>query len=467
MSTSKLLLIGIDAATFDVIDALVSRGKLPTLAHLMRTGVSGELRSTIPPMSPVAWSSLITGMNPGKHGIFNFTRPRANTYDIEFVNGGMRKAPALWSILSSNGRQVGVINVPMSFPPERVNGFLISGMDAPGPDSQFTYPPSLREEIRKQVGGYDIDYLFSGMSTEGNEPEILSGLRRMANQRAATARYLMRTWNWDFFMPVFIVIDRVQHHFWHYSDPSHSAHRPDLIDKYGSVVHDMYELIDSHISGLLDLMPDDGLVMIVSDHGFGPNDKSVPFLDMKEWLRSEGLLSLISIGRSGIGLKNLFQRWSTSSLRAIKAALRRHLSSNLRTVLKTRLPRLHETVDSRIFILGIDWARTKVYPTYDELVSHGLRINLLGREPQGTVRPGRDYEALRQFLVKRIESLRRPDTGEKVVRGVHLREVLYPGPYTDDAPDLVIEWGDEAYSSGAGSSFSAAETAQSGGTASS
>jgi predicted AlkP superfamily phosphohydrolase/phosphomutase len=102
-------------------------------------------------------------------------------------------------------------------------------------------------------------------------------------------------------------------------------------------------------------------------------------------------------------------------------------------------------VESHLYFSDIDWSRTQVYATYDELVSRGLRINLLGREPQGIVRPGAEYEALRNSLVKKIEALRRPDSGEEVVNKVHLRENLYHGPHADAAPDLVIEWRDEAF----------------------
>ena len=131
MGKKKMLIIGWDGATFDMIKPLVEQGQMPNIASLMQNGVWGPLESTLPPLTPVAWTSISTGVNPGKHGIFD-----ALTYDHEkrklsFVNASMRKVKPLWSILSEMNRTVGVMNVPVTYPPEEVNGFVISGMFTP------------------------------------------------------------------------------------------------------------------------------------------------------------------------------------------------------------------------------------------------------------------------------------------------------------------------------------------------
>src|SRR5689334_13033273 len=127
-----VFIIGWDGATFDLIRPWVAQGKLPHIARLMETGAHGSLRSNLPPMTFPAWSSFMTGKNPGKHGIFDFTRPRPGRYELEFVNGGHRRAASFWQILTRAGRKVVSISVPCTFPPEAVDGVMISGFDAPG-----------------------------------------------------------------------------------------------------------------------------------------------------------------------------------------------------------------------------------------------------------------------------------------------------------------------------------------------
>lgn len=147
----QILLIGLDGATWDLILPWVAEGRLPNLGALLREGSWGTLLSTVPPATFPAWSSFLTGLNPGRHGIFDFTRRKFGTYEVEFVNSTYRRGRSLFRIASEAGKRVGVIGVPATYPPEKVNGFLISGFDAPvatGIDPSFVYPRELFSEIR-------------------------------------------------------------------------------------------------------------------------------------------------------------------------------------------------------------------------------------------------------------------------------------------------------------------------------
>ena len=142
--TTKLLIIGLDGATFDLIEPWAD--ELPHLARLMREGAWGRLRSTVPPATFPAWTSFMTGVDPGQHGVFDFTRRVPGAYRVEFVNATHRRVPTLWRILSDAGLRVGVLGVPATYPPEHLNGFQISGFDAPiavGIDRSFVQPPEL------------------------------------------------------------------------------------------------------------------------------------------------------------------------------------------------------------------------------------------------------------------------------------------------------------------------------------
>src|SRR5215813_2846442 len=157
---SKVVILGLDGATFDLILPWVQSGKLPHFAQLLHQGISGRLRSTVPPMSPPAWNSFMTGKNPGKHGIFDFTGRKPQSYETSFINAAWRRAPDFWQYLTEAGKRIAVLSVPFTYPPEKVNGIMISGFDAPGiaglVDRSATYPPELCEEIRSRVGEYPM-----------------------------------------------------------------------------------------------------------------------------------------------------------------------------------------------------------------------------------------------------------------------------------------------------------------------
>jgi predicted AlkP superfamily phosphohydrolase/phosphomutase len=146
----RVLIVGLDGATFDLMLPWIEEGCLPNLARILRSGSKSPLESTIPPITPCAWSSFMTGKNPGKHGLFDFIEPHGE-HGFRFTNASFRDGETLWGCLSRHGRRVGVVNVPMTFPPEPVNGFLISGLDTPHELSPFMYPVEIRSDL-KQAG---------------------------------------------------------------------------------------------------------------------------------------------------------------------------------------------------------------------------------------------------------------------------------------------------------------------------
>src|SRR6476620_4522062 len=147
MKTVKLLIIGLDAATFDLINPWVAEGKLSNLARLMSAGTSGRLASVVPPITPPAWTSFMTGKNPGKHGVFDFLETEPGTYSLRYLNGNSRRAKTIWRMLNDAGYTVGTMNIPFTYPPEHLDGFLFSSMAAPTENSPFVYPPALRREL--------------------------------------------------------------------------------------------------------------------------------------------------------------------------------------------------------------------------------------------------------------------------------------------------------------------------------
>ena len=154
-----IAIIGLDGATWDLAGPFLEAGDMPVLAALRRSGAHGVLRSTMPPVTFPAWSSFMTGTNPGKHGIFDFTRRVAGTYEVAFVGSRDRRVPTVWKLLSDAGRRVAVIGVPTTYPPEPVNGIMVGGFDSPvatGIDGSFVHPRDFYAEMTAAVGPYAI-----------------------------------------------------------------------------------------------------------------------------------------------------------------------------------------------------------------------------------------------------------------------------------------------------------------------
>lgn len=432
----RALLIGLDAATFDVMTPMLKAGKLPNLGRLMEAGASGTLLSTIPDLSPVAWSSFATGKNAGKHGIFGFVVSRPGSYEVRLANGALRRAEGFWRILSRRGKRVGVVNMPFSYPPEEVNGYFVSGMDAPGDFSDYTYPGELKTEIKQLLGDYTIDYSFVGSKQGHNQEEILRNLAEAEEKRLRLSLYLMRKFDWDLFFLTFVALDRVQHFFWHLMEPNHPRYHEEGGERFRNAIPEMYAKMDGLVGELLEEIGDETYVVVMSDHGAGPFDDSVPYLNLNDLFIERGYLTLKSGGaRGGIA----------SFLRGSRSFLRKYLSSKMKSRLKAILPGAREWTQSFTYFSGINWEKTRVYATYDELMSRGVRLNLKGREPQGIVNPGEEYENFREELIELLNGLKHPLTDMPIVDRVYRREELYRGEYLQEAPDLFVFWNQHAY----------------------
>jgi len=216
----RVWVIGLDGMPITLLRRWTEAGQLPTLAHLMAGGAWGSLESVIQPVSANAWSSFITGTNAGQHGIYDFSRRILGSYNSELTNASLRRGRSLWRILSDAGRRVGVINVPMTYPPERVNGYLVTGLITPGLDSLHTYPPELAREIDDQ---HFITISTVGKSHSRYLAETLEGVdRRFEVQRRLMAREPV-----DFFMNVIMETDAIQHCSWRMMEqPCHLAGVP-------------------------------------------------------------------------------------------------------------------------------------------------------------------------------------------------------------------------------------------------
>jgi predicted AlkP superfamily phosphohydrolase/phosphomutase len=425
----KVLVIGIDGATFELIDPWVREGRLPSLARMLERGASGPLESTVIPNSFPGWTSCTTGVNPAKHGIFNaLIRKELHTYKMSVVNARDIRVERVWQILSRDGYRVGVMNVPCSYPPVEVNGYLIGGMLSPSVDSDFTHPPGLMKEILEATGDYVIDLRTKHIPREQMRDELLHSVEK----RGDAMEYLLLTREVDFAFFVFTETDRAQHYFWADMDSSHPAHDPERSARVGSTIRDVYERVDARLGRLLDLVGEETQVYVVSDHGFGSQPLNVY---LNRYLIEKGYLHLHKAEQVGkdlrratrdildkVGLLDAARSARNMVLGEPESALASDLKDGQLSTKRSNIDRIIEE---------IDWSRTTVYA----LVPRGVRINLAGREPGGIVRP-EEYENVRARVMADLSELRYPD-GQPVFDKVLKREDVMSGPYLEYAPDIV------------------------------
>jgi predicted AlkP superfamily phosphohydrolase/phosphomutase len=428
MSKCRVIMVGLDGATFDLIKPWAEQGKLPTFQRLLKSGTSGPLESVPNQRSAAAWTSLATGLNPGKHGLFEFYEQAPNTYNIRFINSSAGAGKSLWKILSEYGRKVAVMNVPMTYPAEQVNGFLIAGIDAPSAQSErFVYPPEVLEEIRQKFGRYIIEPGVNGYVVQGDIERAVQSLREEIQQKTDIAQFLLRNKPWDFFMVVFRSLDAAQHGFWKFLDSAGASADPVNARKYGNVILETYQQLDAAIETICGCMDENTSLLIISDHGFGRKHPASNQLNY--WLEEHGYLGFKS-GAQGVlsprsFLKSLYRFVSRKTSRRVKERLKRFL------------PSLRNRVHSHLIYSQIDWTRTRAYS--DDLFPI-IRINLRGREPLGIVEPGREYDDLVTELKQKLTSCLDAAQGVPIVDAVFHRDEIYNGQHTCRAPDLLVRW---------------------------
>ena len=424
----KVLVIGLDGVTFDLLGPWIDAGELPNLQRLMRQGAWGKLRSTLPPISSSSWSSFATGVNPGKHGLVDFVFPGADSYKVSMVNATSRQTRALWNWLNKAGKKVGLLGIPTTYPPEPVDGFMISGFLSPGPDSDWAYPPELKEEILAELGEFQLAPNERYRSSRHLE-RFLEDLTASVENRTQAALYLMRNKPWDLFTVVYWDTDMVQHETWRLLDPTHPRHDPDEAAAHREQILDFHRKVDADVGRLLAEVDSETLVVVMSDHGFGPVHS---FFLTNNWLAERGYLAFKQ-GALTRAKRALFHLGFTplQMFRIAKALGLGSLRKKVRFQQKAGLL-------NRLFLSfdDVDWSRTKAF----SIGSFGqVYINLAGVRPQGIVQPGQEYEELKETIADQATALRDPRTGEPLVDRVYRRDEVYSGPYLARTPDLIVQ----------------------------
>ncbi|KXK30803.1 MAG: hypothetical protein UZ01_01162 [Candidatus Brocadia sinica] len=406
-----------------------SQRQLPTFKYLIENGSYGNLNSTIPPLSAPAWTSAFTGVNPGKHNIFDFFTIRNDNYELRNVTSNDRKTPAIWNILDTYGMTSGIFNMPMTYPPEAVNGFMVAGLGTPDTNSNFIYPASLKEELKNYLHGlqFSIDV---GTIMGGREDAFLDELYKVTDIQEKAVHYLYNKYQPDLFMAVFDELDRIQHFFWRHMETSHPLHDPKKSQKYKDAIEDYYQHLDIAMKRFLDTLPEDTTVMIVSDHGFGGLHKD---FYINKYFYDMDILSLKPKPPLSINTELLRAIKTTLKKLTYKMGVGRWVDRMIPDWL--RLKSLTPTVDTGLG--SVDWSQTKAY--FCSLSGQNVWINLKGRQPEGIIEPGKEYEALRDQIIEKLYTIKDPKTSKNIIQKVYRREEIYTEDLVSNAPDLIID----------------------------
>lgn len=432
----QVVVIGLDAATWTLIRPWIAEGHLPNLARLMKAGVSDRLESILPPITPPAWTSFMTGKNPGKHGIFHFVETEHGGYAMNYANATSRRSPTVWKLLNDAGYTVGTMNIPFTYPPEKLNGFQISGMDTPSETSPFIHPPELRDELLKHVGEIQLDIRYLGaMSTDARRNQVLAEMKAMDAQWEKAALYLLENHPQDVMMFVFMSIDTVQHYFWHHMDKDHFLHDPSRAPKFGNAMREVYERLDAATGEIIDRLPPETAIFVVSDHGGGPTVDRTIFLN--RYLAQLGLLYYRDKDDSAA------RKLANKVIRTGYSLLLNTLSSRQKSRLASLFPKLRQKTElAYSSFSSIDWSRTKAYCSEVLASPPSIWINLKGVKPQGVVERS-DYDALINFIIQKLSELKDPRTGRPVIARVYRRNEIFHGPFAHEGADLVLDWWNE------------------------
>ncbi len=439
---TKILMIALDGATLDLLKPWMDGGELPLLAKLFQEGAGGTLQSTIPWATPTAFASFATGTNPGKHGVYDFGRLIGKNYTA-FVptNGADVHGRTLWRLLSDAGKKSLVINMPMTYPAEPINGMIIAGIPYPGSSPRICHPPQLVADLKER--GWDLSRNASD-DLGGSYADYYQGLLSLIKARGEATAHLIRQEQPDFTAVHFLETDQVQHRFWQFmpGEPKYDPNGP-----HTHAILNLYKVVETAMAQIIEAAGQDAIVCIMSDHGFGPTRTQVW---LNNWLVANGFLAL----KPTIGVKA--KRWiyrlglSPAAIREkaperLKLAILQFFERQKGRAIASQLEPEQETVARKglmdwlterlaLDFYDVDWSKTAAFSTGTTSVGY-VWLNVNGRDPQGIIQQGQQYEATREAIAQKLRQW--PVVGE-----VKFREQIWQGAQLQHAPDLVVLWAD-------------------------
>lgn len=405
--TVRTLFIGMDGATFTVLNDLTKSHDgttvMPFLARVFEKGVRAKLRSTPNPLTPPAWVSLMTGRGPGHHGVFDFIRAEERGDEVFFTLYDSRdcRVETIWSIASRQGKRIAALNFPFTAPPSKdLNGFVVPGFIPWRHLRRNSHPEDLYDRLKKipDFNAQELAWDFEQEKQSGNE---LSDQDRedwiryhvpREQQWFKVAEHLMREEAPDLMAVLFDGVDKLQHQAWPYVDPAMQGEdTSDFHKRMRELSLGYFRQLDGFIERLVTAAGPDVQVFFASDHGF---TASTEVVRINAYLAEKG-----------------YVHWKP--LPQGEAGARRDNS----------------------YFAYLDWHKTIAYCRTPSC--NGITIRV-ARQPGETGINPNEYEAVRNRLIRDLEDLKDPETGERIIAEIHKREDVFPGAAMKDAPDLLM-----------------------------
>ncbi len=406
---SSSVVIGLDGAAWHLIDPMIGAGVMPRLGALRDAGAGGTLLSTVPTYTPPAWTSAVTGVGPGRHGIYGFIEGHVQYDKPRLMHSGMIKATTLWEIANHQGARAGIYNLPLTYPPQPLDGWMVAGMLTPGYGERqtgFAFPKPIEPKILGWAPGYVLD-VNANYEKDFRDEGLARRALESIHQRRDVLRGLLEHDPVDLLFTVMEAPDRLQHVYYRYLDPSEESYDSAEGRRLRPAVLECFAALDE-IVGLLEDYAGEGGVIVCSDHGFTSWEVSVH-------------------------LNALLEQWGLLKLKPQAKAMQTEVARKLVPVAKRVLPR-KVARDAKDKTFGaIDWSRTRAFAS--PIPQQGVFVNLRGRERFGVVAPS-DLEVTKAELVSRLEELVGPD-GAPATDRVHTSEEVFGPDPVPGAPDVL------------------------------
>jgi len=416
---NKIIIIGLDGADWSIINYLLKKDRLPTFKKLKKDGAYGTLKSVLPISSAPAWTSFLTGKNPGKHGIFDFLKFNRQTNRIEVVSSNDRKSSCVWNFLK-NKKSI-IINVPLTFPPDKINGIMISGLPNPENTFGYCYPKEIYSELMREFNG-DIKIQPQIFYHKNAKKDFLKDQYMCWRNNEKIFWYLKNKKEWDLLICVFHVIDEFSHELWKYIDKNHPGFEK---NKIGENIFRIYEKADRFLLRLLGDLDENTTLFVVSDHGFGPVYKTFYlnnwFMD-KGWLKLKNTLSTKirkSLHNSGFNAYNMLNLFRKIGLNPLSRAYKETFTQD-KSLLVFFSQKLFLSADD------IDWKSSKAYSMGEFGQIYIKKENV------------KDYRKFLLNLKRELKKLKDDETGKKIFDYVFTKYEIYKGDFLEEAPDVIF-----------------------------
>lgn len=440
---TKVLFLGFCAGERDLILQWAETGELPTIRALLAKGLSGKSTGLPGFFVGSTWESFSTGVTPAKHGIHCWEQLKPGTYDMfRCYTGEHFKREPFWDNLSRAGRKVAILDVPLSFPSMNLNGIQLVEWGAH--DAQYgflTSPPSLAKDVVTRFGSHPWRGNCDAVRDADDFKSFRNALVRGIATKAELTKHFLRQGGWDLFAQVFTESHCAGHQCWHLHDPEHPWHSQEMARVVGNPVKDVYVAIDAAMGKILAEVDDSTTVMFLAGHGMGPKYQAQFLLDQ--------ILLRLGVAKapkcdptpppsSAHTLANTLDSAMTWGWQKLPGEMRRRLKpvrKLLRSWIDQPPARPKPTIDP---------AAGRCFMVTNNFAHGGIRINLIGREPEGKVAPGREFDAVCSELTEGLIAIVNVQTGRPIVRRVIRTAEMYRGDHVNLLPDLLVEWTNEA-----------------------